>query len=112
MFALATVLGMLWPKGRVLLYTVAAWIAASRVLIGQHYFTGAVGGAILGTVFPFIVRERFAFRRWLFEPQPGGGYRLRGERTRNWLGWPKSSPPEKSDPGRGFSATEGQIRQG
>ena len=27
-------------------------------------------GAILGTVFPFIVRERFAFRRWLFEPLP------------------------------------------
>ena len=43
---------------------------------------------------------------------PGGGYRLRGERTRNWLGWPKGSPPEKSDPDRGFSATEGQIRQG
>ena len=53
-----------------LLYTVAAWIASSRVLIGQHYFTDAVGGAILGTVFPFIVRERFAFRRWLFEPLP------------------------------------------
>ena len=111
-FALATVLGILWPRGRVLLYTVAAWIASSRVLIGQHYFTDAVGGAILGTVFPFIVRERFATRRWLFEPVPGAGYRLRGERTRNWLGWPKGSPPEKSDPDRGFSATEGQIRQG
>jgi undecaprenyl-diphosphatase len=94
----------------VLLYTVAAWIASSRVLIGQHYFTDAVGGAILGTMFPFIVRERFAFRRWLFEPLPGGGYSLRGERTRNWLGWPKGSHKEKSDPDRGFSATEGQIR--
>jgi undecaprenyl-diphosphatase len=111
-FALATVIGILWPKGRVLLYTVAAWIAASRVLIGQHYFTDALGGAILGTVFPFIVRERFAARRWLFEPQPGGGYRLRGERTRNWLGLPVGSPGEKSDQGRGFSATDAQIRQG
>ena len=36
MFAFATVIGMLWPKGRVLLYTLAAWIAASRVLIGEH----------------------------------------------------------------------------
>jgi membrane-associated phospholipid phosphatase len=91
-FALATVLGMLWPRGRVLLYTMAAWVAASRVLIGQHYFTDAVGGAILGTVFPYFVRERFAARRWLFEPLPGGGgYRLRGERTRNWLGWPGTS---------------------
>jgi undecaprenyl-diphosphatase len=111
-FALATVLGMLWPKGRVLLYTVAAWIAASRVLIGQHYFTDAVGGAILGTVFPFIVRQRFAFRRWLFEPLPGGGYRLRGERTRNWLGWPRGSPGLKPGHDRGFSATDAQIRQG
>jgi len=98
-FALATVLAMLWPRGRVLLYTVAAWIAASRVLIGQHYFTDAVGGALLGTAFPYLVRERFAARRWLFEPAPLGGYRLRGERTRNWLGWPGASASEKA-PGK------------
>jgi len=54
--------------------------------------TDALGGAILGTAFPYLVRERFAARRWLFEPAPGGGYRLRGERTRNWLGWPGTSP--------------------
>jgi undecaprenyl-diphosphatase len=90
-FALATVLAMLWPKGRVLFYTVAVWIAASRVLIGQHYFTDALGGAILGTAFPYLVRERFAARRWLFEKVPGGFYRLRGERTRDWLNWPGNS---------------------
>jgi undecaprenyl-diphosphatase len=94
-FALATVLAMLWPRGRVLLYTVATWIAASRVLIGQHYFTDAVGGAILGTAFPYLVRDRFAARRWLFEPDAQGGYRLRGERTRNWLGWPGTLPSER-----------------
>jgi membrane-associated phospholipid phosphatase len=88
MFAFATVIGMLWPKGRVLLYTLAAWIAASRVLIGEHYFTDIVVGAILGTAFPYLVRERFAARRWLFERTPDGGYRLRGVRTQRWLGWP------------------------
>ena len=88
MFAFATVIGMLWPKGRVLLYTLAAWIAASRVLIGEHYFTDVVAGAILGTAFPYLVRERFAARRWLFERTPEGGYRLRGVRTQRWLGWP------------------------
>ncbi|MGC2408725.1 MAG: phosphatase PAP2 family protein [Methyloceanibacter sp.] len=95
-FALATVLAMLWPRGRVLLYTVAAWIAASRVLIGQHYFTDVVAGAILGTGFPYFVRARFAARRWLFEPMPHGDYRLRGQRTRNWLGWPGSSTAQAS----------------
>jgi membrane-associated phospholipid phosphatase len=88
-FALATVLAILWPRGRVLLYTVAVWIAASRVLIGQHYFTDALGGALLGTAFPYLVRDRFAARRWLFERTPDGGYRLRGGRTRKSLGWPE-----------------------
>ena len=92
-FAFATVIGMLWPRGRVLLYTIAAWIAASRVLIGQHYVTDVVLGAILGTVFPYFVRDRFAARRWLFERTPGGGYRLRGARIQRWLGWHKPHRP-------------------
>ena len=71
-FAFATVIGMLWPRGRVLLYTVAAWIAASRVLIGQHYVTDVVLGAILGTAVPYFVRDRFSAhpRGWL--PHPRG----------------------------------------
>lgn len=88
-FAFATVIAILWPRGRVLLYSVAAWIAASRVLIGAHYFTDAVLGAVLGTVFPYFVRDRFAARRWLFERNPDGGYRIRGPRTQAWLGWPE-----------------------
>ncbi|MBK5197067.1 MAG: phosphatase PAP2 family protein [Methyloceanibacter sp.] len=88
-FAFATVIAMLWPRGKVLLYTVAFWIAASRVLIGEHYFTDAVLGAILGTVVPYFVRDRFAARRWLFERTPDGGYKIRGARTQRWLGWPK-----------------------
>jgi len=111
MFAFATVIGMLWPKGRVLLYTLAAWIAASRVLIGEHYLTDVVAGAILGTVFPHIVRASFADRRWLFERTPEGGYRIRGLRTQRWLGWPHPSrlghadnrlvPPVKAPQPRG-----------
>src|SRR3989337_2419150 len=77
-FALATVIAILWPRGRVLLYSLAAWIAASRVLIGQHYVTDVLFGAILGTVFPYWVRDRFAARRWLFESTPEGGYPIRG----------------------------------
>lgn len=44
-FALTTVIGILWA--RVLLYAGAAWIALTRPLIGAHYFTDAVAGAIL-----------------------------------------------------------------
>ena len=101
-FAFATVIGMLWPRGRIFLYTLAAWIAASRVLIGQHYVTDVVLGAILGTVFPYWVRDRFAARRWLFERTPDGGYRLRGVRTQRWLGWPllgQSAPKFAIRPG-------------
>lgn len=89
-FAFATVIAIFWPRGRLLLYTIAAWIALSRVLIGVHYFTDVVLGAILGTGFPYLVRDRFAARRWLFEYAPGGGYRLRGARTQAWLGWPQA----------------------
>jgi membrane-associated phospholipid phosphatase len=101
-FAFATVIGMLWPRGRIFLYTLAAWIAASRVLIGQHYVTDVVLGAILGTAFPYWVRDRFAARRWLFERTPDGGYRLRGVRTQRWLGWPllgQSAPKFAIRPG-------------
>jgi membrane-associated phospholipid phosphatase len=97
-FAFATVIAILWPRGKVLLYTIAAWIAASRVFIGAHYFTDAVLGALLGTVFPYLMRNRFAVRRWLFERTPDGGYRIRGPRTQAWLGWPKhlrSAVPEE-----------------
>lgn len=89
-FAFAAVIGIFWPRGRLLLYTLAAWIALSRVLIGVHYFTDVVLGAILGISFPFLVRDRFAARRWLFEYAPGGGYRLRAPRVQAWLNWPEA----------------------
>jgi hypothetical protein len=44
---------------------------------------------MLGTAFPYFVRDRFAARRWLFERTPEGRYRLRGVRTQRWLGWPE-----------------------
>ncbi|MGD9377340.1 MAG: phosphatase PAP2 family protein, partial [Methyloceanibacter sp.] len=106
-FAFATVVAILVPRARVFVYTIAVWIAFSRVLIGVHYFTDAVLGAILGTVFPYIVRDRFAARRWLFEYAPDGGYRLRGLRTQAWLGWPehvRTSHDSSSEPARDGSA--------
>ena len=109
-FALATVIAILWPRGRVLLYSLAAWIAASRVLIGQHYVTDVVLGAILGIAFPYFVRERFAARRWLFERTPEGGYRIRGARTQRWLGWPQPERPA-SEGARLFGHSGGNSQE-
>jgi undecaprenyl-diphosphatase len=92
-FAFATVIVILWPRARVVVYTLAAWIAASRVFIGAHYFMDALTGAMLGGLFPYYVRDRFAARRWLFERTAVGGYRLRGRNTQRWLGWPQHVRP-------------------
>ena len=108
-FAFATVIAILWPRGRLLLYTLAAWIAASRVLIGAHYFTDAVLGAALGIAFPYFVRDRFAARRWLFEYAPDGGYRLRGPRTQAWLSWPE--PVRKSQDGTARGKAAGWVER-
>lgn len=108
-FAFATVVAIFWPRGRFLLYTLAAWIALSRVLIGVHYFTDIVLGAILGIMFPYIVRDRFAARRWLFEYAPDGGYRLRGPRTQVWLGWPEGV--RRSQDGSGAKSKDDAKRR-
>jgi undecaprenyl-diphosphatase len=110
-FAFATVIAILWPRARVLLYTLAAWIAASRVLSGQHYFTDIALGAILGTAFPYLVRDRFDARRWLFEPARGGGYRIRGVRTQHWLNWPKTGR-QTSEEARLFGHSGGNSGEG
>lgn len=85
-FALAAVIAILWPRARVLIFVLAAWAASTRFLIGAHYFTDVVAGALFGTAFTYWVRGRFAARRWLFEPDGAGGYRLRGRRVPGWAG--------------------------
>lgn len=84
--ALAAALGILWPRARVLLFVAAAWIAATRFLIGSHYLADVLGGAALGFSAPYLLRDRLAVRRWLFEKADGGGVRLRGQRLWRGLG--------------------------
>jgi undecaprenyl-diphosphatase len=47
-FALAVVLGAWFPKLRVPLMAAAALIAVARVLVGSHYPSDVMGGAMLG----------------------------------------------------------------
>jgi membrane-associated phospholipid phosphatase len=50
----------------------AALIAISRVIIGAHYPSDVVGGAVLGTLGAYAVRNFFAERRWVFRVRPDG----------------------------------------
>lgn len=83
-FTLAASLAIFWPKARILLFTAAAWIAATRFLIGSHYLTDVVAGAFLGLYGPYLLRDRLAARRLLFESR-GGKTCLRAPRLRGWL---------------------------
>jgi undecaprenyl-diphosphatase len=83
--ALAATLAIFWPRARVLLFVAAAWVAATRFLIGSHFLTDAIGGAVLGFWFPYFLRDRLAARRWLFERRPDGEVVQRGQRLWRWI---------------------------
>lgn len=64
-FALATVLSILYPKLRPIVYTAAVLTALARVLAGAHYISDVTAGAVLGTlaagyIFTFLQKRRWA----------------------------------------------------
>jgi len=65
-FALATVIGLLWPRALLPALAVAATIAASRIALGEHYLTDVTAGAVLGVLGACLVRNVFARRGWRF----------------------------------------------
>jgi len=84
-FALAAALAVLFPKARFYLFLAAAWVAASRFLIGAHYFSDTVAGAIVGTTCTQLLIQRMAARRWLFQRSADGSAQLRGKRLLAWM---------------------------
>ncbi len=78
--ALAGVLAIIWPKARVPIVCAALWIAATRFLVGAHYFSDALVGFAFGIAFAYLLRDRLAVRRWLFERDQTGTVRLRARR--------------------------------
>src|SRR5262245_10140325 len=61
-FAVAVVLAVRFPRVRWIILTLAATIAASRIIRGSHFLTDTVGGAVLGYVIGRLVAH--PWRDW------------------------------------------------
>lgn len=53
-FAAAVFFAKLFPKYKSVLYTTASLMALSRVIVGVHYPSDIVGGAIIGSAFGYL----------------------------------------------------------
>jgi undecaprenyl-diphosphatase len=73
--AVATAIGALWPQTRPLVWTYAALIAISRVVLTAHFPSDVIAGAIVGAVGALLVRDWFAARGLAFTLSPGGAVR-------------------------------------
>lgn len=71
-FALAAVIAMLWPRAFWVAVAVAASIALSRIILGEHYPTDITAGAVLGVLGAYAVRAFFVKRGWLFSTSDSG----------------------------------------
>jgi membrane-associated phospholipid phosphatase len=61
-FATAFILSTLTPRFRVAFYGVACAVGAARVLLGAHYPSDVIAGAIFGTLFACLTVRAFALR--------------------------------------------------
>lgn len=71
-FALAIAVGALWPRLRVPVWTFAAVIGVSRVVIQAHYVSDVIAAAFVGGFGAILVRNWFAARRLAFIPGADG----------------------------------------
>jgi len=65
--AVACALALLFPRLRVLWYAIAAGVAASRVIIGEHYPGDVLAGAWFGVVITLALSRARWFRDVLFD---------------------------------------------
>jgi undecaprenyl-diphosphatase len=74
-FALAIAVGVLWPRARLFVWTFAAVIGVSRVVIQAHYVSDVVAAAFVGGFGAILVRNWFAARGLAFIPARDGTVR-------------------------------------
>ncbi len=67
--------GALWPRSRIVLWTYALVIMASRIVITAHHPSDVIAGALIGGFGALLVRDYFALRRLGFTLNSDGGVR-------------------------------------
>jgi undecaprenyl-diphosphatase len=76
-FALCFVVSFISPRWFPWMLVFAIVIGFSRVVVGAHYPTDALGGALVGTLGAYLVRNFFASRGWLFRRRTDGHIEVR-----------------------------------
>lgn len=72
-FSVIVGFGSLWPRARILLWTYALVILASRIAVRAHFPSDVLAGAVIGTIGAMLIRRYFAVRRLGFSIGPDGG---------------------------------------
>jgi undecaprenyl-diphosphatase len=71
-FGLCFVLSFMAPRIFPGMLVFAVLVSVSRIIIGVHYPTDVLGGAVFGMFGAYAVRNFFAARGWVFRKQPDG----------------------------------------
>jgi undecaprenyl-diphosphatase len=71
-FSVLVGFGMVWPRARAVLWLYAVMIVASRIVVGAHYPSDVLAGAVTGTLGTLLVRRYFAQRHLGFSIGPAG----------------------------------------
>jgi len=81
-FAVAVAVGAMWPRARAVVFTLAALIGISRVVVGAHHPSDIVAGAVFGAMGALLVRNWYVDRRLGFVAAPDGSVR-----ALRWPSW-------------------------
>lgn len=76
-FAICFVISFISPRWFPWMLLFAIAISVSRIAVGAHYPTDALGGALVGTLGAYAVRNFFASRGWVFRALPDGRIEMR-----------------------------------